>query len=185
MRIIQLLITLLIPFFLSAQNEYQTINLENGSSFLVGRIDTDALKVAPYEDWYTDNHKAYQVDEMKLSLHNKDLHFHKILLFMGTWCGDSKREVPRFIKILETLDFPMENLKIIALDSRKEHYKKSPAGEEWGLNIIKVPTFIFYRNGKEVNRIVESPIESLEQDIAKIVTGESYTPNYTKTLHSD
>ena len=183
MRIIQLLITLLITFFVSAQNDYQSIQPENGSSFLVGRIDTDALKIAPYKDWYSENHKAYHVDNANLD--KKVLHSYKILLFMGTWCGDSKREVPRFIKILETLNFRMENLKIIALDSRKEHYKKSPTGEEWGLNITRVPTFIFYKDGKEVNRIVESPIESLEQDMVKIITGENYTPNYTKTLHSD
>ncbi|QCW98881.1 thioredoxin family protein [Aggregatimonas sangjinii] len=185
MRTIQVLIILLIPFFVSAQSDYQTVTLENGSSFLIGKIDVDVLKVEPHADWYRQNHSTYEVDQKELKSHQKDLDSFKILVFMGTWCGDSKREVPRFIKILETLDFPMENLKIVALDRRKEHYKKSPTGEEWGLSIIKVPTFIFYRNGKEWNRIVESPIESLEKDMAKIITEESYTPNYTKTLHSD
>jgi len=76
---------------------------------------------------------------------------------MGTWCGDSKREVPRFIKVLEAANFPVDNLKIVAVDRRKEQYKKSPTGEEWGLSIKRVPTFIFYKNGKESNRIIESP----------------------------
>jgi thiol-disulfide isomerase/thioredoxin len=84
---------------------------------------------------------------------------------MGTCCGDSKREVPRFIKILKPVDFPMENLKIVALDKRKEKYKKSPQGEEWGLNIRRVPTFIFYKNGREINRIIETPVTTLEEDI--------------------
>jgi thiol-disulfide isomerase/thioredoxin len=52
---------------------------------------------------------------------------------MGTWCGDSKREVPRFIKILKSVDFPMENLKIVALDKRKEKYKKKPARRRMGV----------------------------------------------------
>ncbi|MDB4293063.1 thioredoxin family protein [Maribacter sp.] len=185
MRIMQLLIALLLPLFVLAQNDHQTIQLENGSSFLVGKIDADILASGDNSTWYTKNQTDYKVDAAALNSNKKALHSHKILVFMGTWCGDSKREVPRFIKILEAMDFPMANLKIVALDRRKEHYKKSPTGEEWGLNIIKVPTFIFYRNGKELNRIVESPIESLEQDIAKIVSDKSYTPNYTKTLHSD
>jgi len=185
MRIIQLLSALLLALFVSAQNDYQTIELENGSSFLIGKIDTDILKMSDNSTWYNKNHADYIVDESSLNENKEALYSYKILLFMGTWCGDSKREVPRFIKILETLDFPMENLKIVALDRRKENYKKSPTGEEWGLHIIKVPTFIFYCNGKEVNRIVESPIESLEKDMANIIGNKTYTPNYTKTLHSD
>ena len=101
-----------------------------------------------------------------------------IKLFLGTWCGDSKRESPKLIKILETADFPMEQLEIVALDYRKGLYKTSPTGEEKGLNIIKVPTIIFFKDGKEVNRIVESPLETLEQDIAQIVFKKDYVPNY-------
>ena len=185
MRIILLALALFISLYVSAQNNYQTISLENGSSYLVGKIDTNALKAEPYNSWYPKNHTDYQVDSTLINPHKEAVNSHKVLLFMGTWCGDSKREVPRFVKILETMDFPSENLKMVALDRRKEHYKKSPSGEEWGLNIIKVPTFIFYKNGKEVNRIVESPIGSLEEDILKIINEESYTPNYSKTLHSD
>ena len=104
---------------------------------------------------------------------------------MGTWCGDSKREVPRFIKILESVDYPMENLKIVAVDKRRDFYKKSPQGEEWGLNIRRVPTFIFYKNGREINRIIETPVTTLEVDIVSIVLQQEYTPNYSKSLHYD
>ena len=44
---------------------------------------------------------------------------------MGTWCDDSKRVVPRFIKILESVNFPMENLKIVAVNKWRDYYKKS------------------------------------------------------------
>ena len=72
----------------------------------------------------------------------------------------------------------MEQLEIVALDRRKEFYKKSPTGEEQGLNIVKVPTLIFLKDGKEVNRIIERPIESLEEDIGAIVLQNTYVPNY-------
>jgi len=186
MKAIALFISMiLVPLLVSAQEVPQEITTQNGHTFLVGKISPQALKVDTYNAWYTKNYDKYQVDQKALQPHKTILHDYKILVFMGTWCGDSKREVPRFIKILEGLDFPSDHLKIVAVDRRKEHYKKSPTGEEWGLNIFKVPTFIFYKNGKEINRIVESPKASLEQDMVRIITGETYTPNYSKTLHSD
>ena len=113
-----------------------------------------------------------------VKMFNKKLKKHQIKLFLGTWCGDSKREVPRMLKILQEAKFPMGQLEVVALDYRKGQYKKSPTGEEKGLNIIKVPTMIFFKKEKEVNRIVESPLESLEEDMAQIISNNPYTPNY-------
>ncbi len=178
-------IFLCITSILSSQNINQEIQIENQQAFMVGEINIDGLNSNSYQNWYTDNHEAYKVNTGVIEPITDVLSKHKILLFMGTWCGDSKREVPRFIKILETANFPMENLKIVAVDRRKNRYKKSPTGEEWGLSIKRVPTFIFYKDGTETNRIIESPIESLEEDIKAVVTNAAYTPNYPKSLHFD
>jgi len=181
-----ILISLLLIFSTSsAQDINQEITQENGQSFLVGQINIAGLSSKSYQSWYKKNQKAYQIDEATIFSFKSELAKHQILIFMGTWCGDSKREVPRFIKVLEAADFPMENLKIVGLDRRKEKYKTSPNGEEWGLQIKRVPTFIFYKNGKETNRIIESPITSLEADIKAIVTNLEYTPNYPQSLHFD
>jgi thiol-disulfide isomerase/thioredoxin len=177
-----ILISLLL-FFSTASA--QQINQENGPSFLIGQINIEGLSSKSYQSWYSNNHKAYQVDKEIIASIKAKLAKHQILLFMGTWCGDSKREVPRFIKILEAADFLMEHLKTLALDRRIEKYKTSPNAEEWALQIKRVPTFIFYKNGKETNRIIESPIISLEADIKTIVTNAEYTPNYPKSLHFD
>lgn len=168
-----------------AQNLNQEIILENTPPFLVGHINVKGLSSNSYQTWYESNYEAYEVDTKTIAPLKQNLTDYKILVFMGTWCGDSKREVPRFLKILKTVDFPMENLKIVAVDKRKDKYKKSPTGEEWGLRIKRVPTFIFLKNGKETNRIIENPITSLEADIKKIVNNEAYLPNYPKSLHLD
>lgn len=183
-RILTLLLTVFATM-VSAQKVNQEITVENKQPFLVGPITLDGLASGPYQDWYTKNHDAYTPNGNEIKAFKEGLTKHKILVFMGTWCGDSKREVPRFVKILEAADFPMENLKIVAVDRRKEHYKKSPGGEEWGLSIKRVPTFIFLEDGKETNRIIESPIASLETDIKAIVTDLEYTPNYPTSLHFD
>lgn len=174
-----------LSYTLSGQQINQELKIENQQPYMVGQVNLDGLTSNSYQSWYITNHKAYQVDTETISSIKNELANHKILIFMGTWCGDSKREVPRFAKALEAADFPMENLKIIAVDRRKEYYKKSPTGEEWGLSIKRVPTFIFYKDGKETNRIIESPVTSLEEDIKAIVSGSSYVPNYPKSLHFD
>ena len=169
---------LLFFFWGQAQEFNKEVTLENGYTFLVGQINLEGLGLAPYNQWFQTGTENYTVDESMVKLFKKELKEYNIQLFLGTWCGDSKRETPRLIKILKAADFPMEQLEIVALDRRKELYKKSPTGEEAGLNIIKVPTIIFKKDGKEVNRIVESPLESLEEDMAQILLNKSYTPNY-------
>jgi hypothetical protein len=49
------------------------------------------------------------------------------------------------------------------------------------LNIFKVPTFIFYKDGKEIGRYVEYARVSLEKDILKIVSGLPYKHSYDRS----
>jgi thiol-disulfide isomerase/thioredoxin len=84
---------------------------------------------------------------------------------MGSWCSDSRREVPRFYKILDRLKFDQNKLTLFCVDRSK----KDSADDTSKLNIESVPTFIFYRKEKEIGRIIESPKETLEKDIQKIV----------------
>ena len=47
--------------------------------------------------------------------------------------------------------------------------------EEVGKNIHRVPTFIFLHGNKEIGRIVESPVVSLEKDMIAILEKKSYS----------
>ena len=61
------------------------------------------------------------------------------------------------------------------------HDKDTPAGTEKGFDLEYVPTIIFLKDGKELNRIVEyTQGETLEDDFITILKGESYTPAYTE-----
>ena len=176
----------------------QTINKtaldQRGNKKLLGLIDKQGLTQPPFNVWFSKNYESYLTNDKEVAKLKNALKGYKITVFLGTWCGDSKREVPRFYKVLDAAGFPEKHLKIIGVDNDRASYKQSPGGEEKGLNIHRVPTFIFYKNGKEVNRIVETPRETFEKDILKITTGETYKPNYmavnylntlfkTKTLH--
>jgi tetratricopeptide (TPR) repeat protein len=97
---------------------------------------------------------------------------------MGTWCGDSQEWVPRLVKLWDELGLDREQLKFTALYGSGDNYKQGPNGEEKGLNIHRVPTFIFKQDGKEYARIVESPSTDLLTDVAQIALGYPSAPNY-------
>ena len=84
-----------------------------------------------------------------------------VLMFFGTWCHDSEREVPRLLKLLETAGLSENNLSLIALDYRK----REPKGRAAKFNVRYTPTAVFMREGVEVGRIIERPNISLHEDI--------------------
>ncbi len=175
-------VILILSFFCFTFSFSQTINKEvidnRGKAKLLGIINKEGLKKTSYNEWFSKNHDDYLVNKKVVKKFKDSLKNYKIKVFLGTWCGDSKREVPRFYKILEVANFPEKQLQVIAVDKTPETYKQSPTGEEKGLNIHRVPTFIFFKDGKEINRIVESPNETLERDMLTIVTENKYTSNY-------
>src|SRR5699024_4477880 len=106
----------------------------------------------------------------------KNISDYDIEVYMGTWCPDSHREIPRFFKILEQVDYDMDKLKMFTLDNRYQSQTK----DEKGKNITAIPTIIFYKDGKEVNRFVEHARESIARDVAKIVSGKEYVNFHAK-----
>ncbi|CAL2058756.1 thioredoxin family protein [Tenacibaculum sp. 190524A05c] len=174
--------TLWIPLFfilsLTLQSQInQVVTDEKGNKMLLGETNREAFKDS-YFKWFDQNHKKYMTNDKIIKELKKDLNGYEIKVFFGSWCGDSKRNLPVFYKVIEEAGLPKENLKVYALDRKKEAYKQSPNKDEKGLNIHRVPTFIIYKGGKEVNRIVEHPKETFERDLLKIVRGERYYPNY-------
>lgn len=140
----------------------------NESEDLTGVISKIDLQQAPFATWYSENDTAYEVDEASLAGIEQLLDGVEIKIVMGTWCHDSKREVPRFYKILDVAGDV--TTQMIALDRKKQ----APAGEIDGMAITNTPTFIFYKDGQELNRIVETPVESLEKDMINILSGQPY-----------
>ena len=162
----------------SAQDLNKEIIIDEETPFLLGKIDKNGLTSENYNEWFSKNYEDYELDQASIEAIRSRLKDYQITMFMGTWCGDSKKEVPRFYKILEACNFPEDQLTVIALSRKSDMYKQSPNHYEAGLNIHRVPTFIFYKNRKEVNRIVEHPVETLEKDILTIITSNKYQSNY-------
>ncbi len=161
-----------------SQSINQMVVDDKGKEKLLGKINREGLTANSFNDWYNKNYDDYFTNDKVIEVLKDSINQYTIKVFLGTWCGDSRREVPRFYNILDAANFPESQLEVIAVDRTEDAYKQSPNAEERGLNIHRVPTFIFYKEGKEVNRIVEFPKETLERDMLKIVTENKYTPNY-------
>ncbi|MEW6512198.1 MAG: thioredoxin family protein [Bacteroidota bacterium] len=89
----------------------------------------------------------------------------EVIIFFGGWCSDSRREVPRFLKVADLAGFGAEQIRFYALDRTK----KSSDGLTDRYAIELVPTFVFLRRGEEIGRITESPRTMMEADVLGIL----------------
>lgn len=145
-------------------------------TMLTGVISRKDLLQAPYKSWFEPNKESYEPSAEALEVIKNNIHDYEIEVFMGTWCADSQREVPRLFKILKEADYNMKKLEVVAVDRNKT----IPENLEHTAEFQMVPTIIFYKDGKEINRFVEFPQETFEEDIAKIVSGEEYKNPYAE-----
>lgn len=174
MKNISLLTCLLLLNFSCGTSKKNSSTNKNDSGDLIGIVNKESFLMEPFNEWFLFNYNDYKLNKevtRKLKPFLKDV---TIKTFMGTWCGDSQEQTPAFYKILDTISFNYKNLDLIALNSDR----KTPDDLQKSFNIIRVPTFIFYKNDKEIGRIVEYPRESLEEDILKILRGKPYKHSY-------
>jgi len=138
---------------------------ETEIEILYGYCDTEGLLNEPFAEWYLFEYENYLVDHVSLGELNPDLFYMSdITVVMGTWCSDSQREVPRFLKIIEELGMDLNMINLICVDRSKQ----AEVPELADLQVELVPTIIFYIDEEEVGRIIETPMESLEADMVSI-----------------
>jgi len=173
MKSIIVLIFLFLVQLTFAQSSYLD---KNKNEQLWGRISVADLQEEPFKKWYDKSQT-----EFKSSLGNETKeHFQdvNVKIFLGTWCGDTKFLLPRFMKTWKEMGLEENAIELIAVHNSQEHYKQGPEGETKSYNIHKVPTLIFEKQGKELGRIVERSVFSLEEDMLQIVTGNKYEERY-------
>lgn len=150
------------------QETDKPVNFSDQTTWILGYFDPDRLTHYPYSTWYDTGFDEYMPKSDAINkLFDINTDNISIKVVMGIWCPDSRREVPRFMKVVSTWHFPGKQLTFIGVDNEK----RSPVGEYTGLNIVRVPTFIVYKNNTEAGRIIENPATSLEQDMVNILTG--------------
>ena len=150
---------------------------KTGKPMLLGKITIEELQQEPFNEWYQMELDGYEVDtELTNAISDPGQYTYEV--FLGTWCGDSRRELPRMEKIFTEMGIDMSNVLIVTLDRDKI----SPNGEQEGKDIRYVPTLIVSKDNQEIGRIVESPSSetaTLESDLFEISLGIPPVPNYS------
>ncbi len=156
---------ILAVFFLAPAARSQTTAIDSltGETILVGPVVRSAFDTT---SWFRSNSDLYrptaglihQIDSLDAG--------DSVAVVFGSWCTDSHMWVPIMLSITDSTSLA-HKLGFIAVPRSPEGRKKNAPG----LNITKVPTFIFYHDGKEIGRIVEEPEGDIGENIVKILKG--------------
>jgi thiol-disulfide isomerase/thioredoxin len=117
------------------------------------------------KSWFTHYFTDYHVDDVTAAEIGRLQQDIRYVFIVGTWCGDSKREVPRMYKICDAAKIPEKRITLIGVDRSKNDER----GTAKKYLLERVPTFIVLRNEREIGRIVETPVETLEEDLLEIL----------------
>lgn len=169
MRTLWILISLIVLFLFHSctQQLHSQKVVRNGIEMLYGPVTLKQLYY-DYPQWQEIQNK-YQPDPALIQKLTELEDSFEVKIFLATWCSDSQREVPAFFKILDVAKLDSKiSTPMWAVDRKLKLDNALPQEH----NIQRVATFIFYRNGNEIGRIVESPEALLlEQDIYHILSG--------------
>ena len=141
---------------------------------IIGVFERKELSNNPHAEWFNQNYSDYNLDKETLDKLKPLFEDIEITVFMGTWCSDSRKEIPVFFKLIDKLRINENSIELIGMTLEKT----TPDSLELDQNLINVPTFIFKKDGKEINRIVEFPLETIEKDILEILTTNNYQNPY-------
>ncbi|MHC1738755.1 MAG: thioredoxin family protein [Ignavibacteriaceae bacterium] len=161
-----LVIWILMVIGILPQKNYKIIlDEKSGKSMAVGECPPEVFRDSSFSWWFNAEMSNYEVKSELLNKQILNTEGVSVITVLGTWCSDSRREVPRFLKILKEINFPEDQNKFICVDRTKDAFFIDISE----MDIKLVPTFIVFRDGAEIGRIIETPIVSLEQDLIDIL----------------
>lgn len=92
----------------------------------------------------------------------------EVTVFFGTWCGDSRREVPRLWRTFDAVGELPFSVALFGLDTTKT----APGFDRSANDLQYVPTIVVKRDGREVGRIVESTHGPIERALWLLLQGK-------------
>lgn len=151
MRILVFCLLLLVAQTSRAQ-QFEIVPDAEGAIVVKGIINIDwLLKHPELGKEYQGRPPGYTPDSKALQLLREKGDSLQFVIFMGTWCEDSRFVVPRLFHLFDAAGYPKEKLTLIACDRNK----KTLGNLQDAFNVKNVPTVIVMKNGKEIARVVE------------------------------
>ena len=148
----KILLAVLVGFCLSPafSQGFEVIN-EGSQHILKGFISRDQLEKDTSYKWYASNKSGYTPNAEALAALSGNKDSIQLIVFMGTWCGDSHFIIPKFYSLTDAGGFSQDRITLFGVDRRK----KTISHLTEALNVKNVPTIIVMKNGRELGRVVE------------------------------
>ncbi|HLP46820.1 MAG TPA: thioredoxin family protein [Candidatus Kapabacteria bacterium] len=129
-------------------------------------IDNNSI-LTENENWRS-VYMEYEVDDGLIEAMSYKIDNLKVDVYFGIWCSDSKNNVPPFMKIIDRIERFNVNIPVNYYTVERKPTKETKYFVE-EFKVERVPTFIFYKNGKEIGRIIENPKKTLIEDMMDII----------------
>lgn len=88
------------------------------SKIIVGECRRELLDSKEFNYLYQNEYNRYRIKYDSLSIIKNNLLKTKINIVMGSWCDVSRKRVPRLFKILDSIHYNYNNLKIFCVDRK-------------------------------------------------------------------
>ncbi len=132
---------------------------------LLGYTSSSQLDNAKIFPWYYYGIRAYHPNDSLVQLIKPLSDSLGVLIVAGTWCGDTQTELPKMMRLLQKIN-TNDSLVNIQLVNRA---KSNLYFQAKTMHVKAIPCFIFYKQGKEIGRIIEHANNSYEADLLKIL----------------
>jgi thiol-disulfide isomerase/thioredoxin len=142
-------IALFTAYVCMAQTEVTTE--PGGTKIIKGFMSRQDLATDSAFKWFAQNQLGYTPDQNALNALKVNKDSINIVVFGGTWCGDTKYILPKFFSLTDAAGFSQDRVTMIGVDRGKrtiQHLTEAFA-------VTNVPTIIVMKNGKEIGRVVE------------------------------
>jgi len=149
-----------------AQSNYDILkDKKTGAKVYKGVFTFEDLHAESSFGWLRRGYENYKPDTNDIKYLKKYLPAYSLIAFVGTWCDDTYKMLPRFEKVLMLSAFPLSQYTMFGVDREK----KAKNVENILYSIKDVPTIIVFKGHEEIGRIVEIVKISVEDDLVNII----------------
>ena len=145
---------------------YETV-MNGDEKILKGYINRAAIENDTTFAWFKTNMNYGQADAAAVEAFRDKADKFSMIVFGGTWCGDTQNLLPVFYRLVDKSGYPESKITLIGVDRTKQaiddlHVK---------YNVTNVPTFIVIKpEGQEAGRVVEyGKLGQVDKELGEIV----------------
>lgn len=139
----------------------------SGNKIIRGFITRQELATDTAFKWFAENSKGFTPNAAAVASFQAAKDSVHVLVFGGTWCGDTKHILPQFYALTDAAGFPQDHITLVGVDRNKKTIQH--LSEAFG--VLNVPTFIVLKNGKEIGRVVEyGKYGMVDKELGEIVS---------------